>query len=251
MSIDRHNCESISFMGHQLARSSKWNISRALRRFLQNLLVPNTSRPQALGELMESRKHPTCMLFQMFASPEEGYSPEQLEALAGYALGVKQRMHRELQAQAPGVRALGVMADVGQGLVCNHFELSIDLKTASLKELQEAATAVTLVADFLMDFADHPNQAALWHCPTYVYRGLGCDIASDDRLWAVNGHDLIHGGSGVLEWCYDEEDARRVLQTMQEHSYQFRELSATSYLEMFRSGNIHPLLKKPFEARAV
>lgn len=40
----------------------------------------------------------------------------------------------------------------------------------------------------------------------YKFRNLSCSIRSDDKLWCVSGQ--CEGfGSGVLEWCYDDDDA--------------------------------------------
>ena len=42
-------------------------------------------------------------------------------------------------------------------------------------------------------------------------RSLPCNIVPEDELWALCGekHDADGSvGGGVLEWCYNEEDAR-------------------------------------------
>lgn len=63
----------------------------------------------------------------------------------------------------------------------------------------------------------------------YRYRGLPCSIRSNDNLWCVSGRDLLNGGSGVLEWCYDEEDAEYRLSTMKRFSNQFADLLAHKF----------------------
>ena len=60
--------------------------------------------------------------------------------------------------------------------------------------------------------------SALWRlrtgeCKPYTLRNLPCDITSDESLWAVSGSGPVSGG--VLEWCYDEEDAKTRLSMMQ------------------------------------
>ena len=41
----------------------------------------------------------------------------------------------------------------------------------------------------------------------YKFRNCPCNIVDNDKLWCVSG--LCAGfGSGVLEWCYDEDDAK-------------------------------------------
>jgi hypothetical protein len=64
---------------------------------------------------------------------------------------------------------------------------------------------------------------------SYRYRNLPCNIAPDDSLWCVSGHDNAHHASGVLEWCYNELDARRVLRDMQASSGRFSNLSAHKF----------------------
>lgn len=48
----------------------------------------------------------------------------------------------------------------------------------------------------------------------YKFRGLPCSIQPDEKLWCVTGYVKHGGGSGVLEWCYDEEDAKQVMAKM-------------------------------------
>jgi len=51
---------------------------------------------------------------------------------------------------------------------------------------------------------------------TYVFRNLGCNIAPENKLWCVTGcNNRPDGGVGVLEWCYDEKDANKLLSRMQ------------------------------------
>lgn len=63
----------------------------------------------------------------------------------------------------------------------------------------------------------------------YQYRGLPCSIAPNEKVWCVAGVDTL-GGSGVLEWCHDEFDARNMLENMRKYP-QFRNLRAHKYLE--------------------
>lgn len=70
----------------------------------------------------------------------------------------------------------------------------------------------------------------------YKYRNMGCDIAPDEELWCVTGSDTGPGrGTGVLEWCYDEKDAKEILAVMQLDP-RFEGLSAVAFNE-FRSSN--------------
>ncbi len=47
----------------------------------------------------------------------------------------------------------------------------------------------------------------------YKPRNLPCNIAPDNQLWCITGG--CENGGGVLEWCYDEDDAQHRLKLMQ------------------------------------
>jgi len=64
----------------------------------------------------------------------------------------------------------------------------------------------------------------------YRYRNYPCNIVPDDKLWEVSGLDLITGGGGVLEWCWDKEDAKHVYQSMKA-SGEFKSLSYSLWQE--------------------
>lgn len=66
----------------------------------------------------------------------------------------------------------------------------------------------------------------------YRYRNLPCSIADDDQLWAISGVDA-RGGSGVLEWCYDEGDARALFNQMKRYP-QFTQLEVAPFLDANR-----------------
>jgi hypothetical protein len=53
------------------------------------------------------------------------------------------------------------------------------------------------------------------HSRRYRYRNLSIvDVGS--QAWAVIGFDKISNGSGVLEWCYNEKDARETFDLMRQ-----------------------------------
>ena len=54
------------------------------------------------------------------------------------------------------------------------------------------------------------------HQPTYVYRSLPCDCASKEELWYISGADA-EDGTGILEWCLNENDAIQRLFLMREY----------------------------------
>lgn len=66
----------------------------------------------------------------------------------------------------------------------------------------------------------------------YKYRNLPCNITSDEKLWCVVGafHDPVSGeeGGGVLEWCYNRQDAETRLAMMQRDP-RFSHLEATKW----------------------
>ena len=57
----------------------------------------------------------------------------------------------------------------------------------------------------------------------YKYRDFPCTICDKDE-WCVSGKDTLKGSGGVLEWCYNEEDAIERLKIMQQYA-QFEDLS--------------------------
>lgn len=61
----------------------------------------------------------------------------------------------------------------------------------------------------------------------YKYRGCPADIMPKDKLYCVVGSH-VEGGGGVLEWCYDIEDACRMMDRMIA-SREFRNLTAGKY----------------------
>jgi len=72
----------------------------------------------------------------------------------------------------------------------------------------------------------------------YKMRGLPCrDAAGKDMPWCVCGKEdytLPDGGrvtgGGILEWCWDQEDAENLLRQMQQDP-RFSDLSAQMYCE--------------------
>lgn len=61
----------------------------------------------------------------------------------------------------------------------------------------------------------------------YKPRGLPCNIAPEDKIWTVCG-GYKGGGGGILEWCYDEADAKQMLEYMLPFP-QFVGLSISAY----------------------
>jgi hypothetical protein len=215
--LNSQNVFEVSRAGYTLFRSSKWETSRALRRFLSDVVLP---------VLRENGK---ALVLQSFAH-EDGYSPKQLDALERYAADREESQRSNIPEGAALYQ--GVVRDNDYGSVLNCYELSWNPATASLTQLQLMAKVVIVLADSLHQFAAFPNENALKDCPQYRYRNLPCTIGTDENLWCVSGQD-VHGGCGVLEWCYDEKDANAVLAEMNRFPERFSGLTAAPFLHQF------------------
>lgn len=63
-------------------------------------------------------------------------------------------------------------------------------------------------------------------------RGLPCNIVSENKLWCICGqlNTPTGTGGGVLEWCYDEQDAKReFLRLSRDTTGQYTQLSYCKY----------------------
>lgn len=231
--LNRHNAFHVSHQGYALIRGEKWNTSRALRRFLVDLLdAPLAKTGAAAG----------WVLFQQLAY-DEGYSKVQLEALEKFAtrIAIDQRDYLDklrVDANKPdqqlpeSVRLINTVHDEWFGAVFNSYEVRVNPATASLKELQTLVKSVVVLSDFLHQVAGRGlNETVLRDFPMYEYRGLPCSIAPDEQLWCISGVDKLDNSGGILEWCYDEEDANERLQMMSRYPERFTGLEAKSWLE--------------------
>lgn len=231
--LNRHNAFHVSSQGYALIRGNKWTTSRALRRFLADLLDAPLATTGAAAR---------WMLFQQLAH-NEGYSKVQLEALEKFATRVAEDQQPYLdklsvdankpEQQLPDVvRLMSTVHDDMFGTVFNSYEVRVNPKTASLKELQSLVKSVVVLSDFLHQVAGRGlNETVLRDCPMYEYRSLPCSIAPDEELWCVSGADKLDNSGGILEWCYDEEDAKEVLRKMSQYPDRFSDLKAQSWLE--------------------
>lgn len=207
--ITTSNVFAISHEAYMLWRSEKTAIGRALRRFL--LRVTDDSQ----------------FVIQSFAF-SGGYSPTQLEAMDSYAKEQLEKQAKYLPSKT--VEVVGTLREDMFGLVSNSYSFVNDIKTASVAELRDMVKTVAILAESMHEFACSVNATALVHCPTYTYRGKPCSITCDDELWMVSGQDALEGGGGVLEWCYDEDDAKEILAAMMQHPHRFQNLSAEPFM---------------------
>ncbi len=196
--LTRENVFEISREGYRLLNLQAAAVGRKLRRFLE--------RVSANG-----------LVIQSFAFGE-GHTVRQLQALEVYA----QYIAREAEAWLPADVATyqGAIRDDAFGLVANHYRLQQDVPTATVAQLRKMVELVVVLSDGMHEFVGNANRVALAECPEYIYRNLPCSIVTDDKLWCVSGSD-VRGGSGVLEWCYDEDDARYILESMQRFPERF------------------------------
>ena len=49
----------------------------------------------------------------------------------------------------------------------------------------------------------------------YKFRNLPCTITEENKIWCVVGS--YENGYGILEWCYDKNDAEIILEKMLEY----------------------------------
>lgn len=219
--LNRENAFEVSRQAYHLVNGPKFAVSRSLRRFLR----------EVLGDISADNG---TYVFQSFAF-DEGYGEQQLAALAAYAGRIDDEQQEYLEDF--GALRMGTQFDSMFGSVANGYKLSFHIATASLKELQAAVKLVAVLSDSLHGFVASPAKAAGFE--DYSYRGLPCSIAPDSELWTIGGHDKRNGGSGVLEWCYDEADALERLAMMQRYPERFIGVKAESYLASFAPSGLH------------
>jgi hypothetical protein len=207
--LTRENIFAIGHEAYTLWRLPKGAVGRKMRRFL--------------AQVADSG-----MLMQSFCF-DEGYSKTQLYAIEAYA----RKLDDSLQVHLPlsAIHRCGTMTDDPFGMVSNHYRFVFSIQTASVAQLRDMVKTVAILAESMQAFAASVNQTALEHCPTYTYRGLPSSIAGDKDLWVIGGADKMTGGSGVLEWCYNVQDALAVFEEMSRHPGRFTNLRAHPFLE--------------------
>lgn len=209
--LDKSNVFSVSRDAQNLLNSPKRDVSRSLRRLLQQVLdVTPTGQTFLIA----------CYAF------DEGHNAQQLRGIELYAIDKAVDVGFYLRGGL--LRPLGTIRDDMFRSVQTTYGLTVDLQTASLKELQGLVEFVMELAYSMHEYADKPSVAADFE--DYAYRGLPCSIVPDEELWCVAGVDK-RGGSGVLEWCYNEADAKYVLEQMQRYPERFSQLKAESWAQ--------------------
>lgn len=190
---------------NELLHGNKKDVSRAYRRFLQQTLsVPLGGKP---------------LIVQTYCSQND-FSSVQVQAIYAYALAIQKAYAKD---EPEGlVRCLGVHLEDITDTVGTCYEVSVDLSSASLRQLKALTVFVRELAYSMHAFCVNPGEAAGFE--DYTYRGHPCSIASDESLWLVSGHDM-RGSSGVLEWCYDEADARAIFASLSRFPERFKDLT--------------------------
>ena len=187
--------------------------SRSLRRFLSRLIEVQNDGAE---------------LVVMSWSRNEGHSPDQLDALEQYVGPLTSWLATHSKV-APLLQLQAITRNDTESTYCVTFALKSPMELASLSQLQQLVLAFRVLAESMLDFARDANATVFTSCPEYRYRGLPCSIAPDENLWYVGGQDK-RGGGGILEWCYDEDDANAMLREMQKHATRFVGLTAAPYL---------------------
>lgn len=207
--MNKQNVFELSRRGYALMNGPKWQVSRALRRFLADEVLGGQTA------------------IQSFAF-EDGYSRVQFTALEHYAQSLVSQQKQYFANDGAAIKKVVVLRDEEYQSVFTTYELAWHPTKASLQQLQEMAKVVIILADSMHKFAANTNDEALFACPEYCYRGLPCNIQSDELLWSVSGQDK-RGGSGVLEWCYDQLDAEHVFNEMSRFPERFTHLRAARF----------------------
>lgn len=162
----------------------------------------------------------TIVFTQQFTY-ENGYSKVQLAAIEAYA----RKVHSTNIPMFPERMKFSFMDTIRDdmfGIVSNSYIVAMNVKTASVAELRDIVKVIYVLNEEVLPFLNNTNNTALMDCPDYVYRGLACTHAP----WAIGGID--REGSGVLEWCYDEVDAKQRLALMEAHPDRFKNLNICS-----------------------
>lgn len=207
----RETAAGFTLEANRLIGGPKWNNSRTLRRFLDNVVNDR-------GEV-----------HQTFACAE-GYDARQLAAIHRYACEAA-RDEELRDCVSGGILAAGTQLHGPLGIVANVYELPASLERASLKQLQAAVLLVAFLGAQLEQLSRNPSDEAGFE--DYRYRGLPCSIAPDNGLWTVSGEDVRTRTSGVLEWCFNEDDARHVLDAMSRFPDRFKALAAQAFAKAF------------------
>lgn len=209
-------------------------VGRALRRFLEQSGAIEPHGPRTLGECLAEPKRLSRVIVQAFCQSGQGYSARQVLEIAKY----RGRMYDAQRASTPaGLIEQFPFADLGSynspADIRQTFVLSKGIDEMTVAELQKVVGFVFVLAANLAEVL--PGGSVLAGVPDYQYRGLPCNIAPDSELWTVCGTDVRSGGggSGVLEWCHNEEDAKTRLALMQEFPERFPEVYAQRYAKSF------------------
>lgn len=213
------NIDYVVNEGRRMLAKPKGAVGRGLRRFVkQHADIARVGRPQGDGKF---ELQVTLKLHQVFCQ-QAGFTDVQLAAVEAYAKQVFEKNKAFFPEGAHFDNAETVCV-AESCLVRNTYELKLDPDTASVAVLRMLVEVQVALMNNLRDIAKNINAYVLHDVePDYVYRGLPCSEAT----WSIGGNGP-RDGSGVLEWCYDLEDAKQVLDRMRRQPARF--LSLTIY----------------------
>lgn len=140
------------------------------------------------------------------------------------------------KAKAISTYVYGIFAyDIPQGIAIydffggkHHFKFfNMQLRTVAVKQSSDFTRNLDeIIADFWSEIVTVEER--------YEFRNLPCNIVPKNQLWCVSGvyedKKKNMSGGGILEWCYNEEDANITLSQMKRDK-RFSKLSASKYIK--------------------
>lgn len=210
MLLKKSSASSILLAAQAILRGSKSENSRTYRRFFESYGL-------------------TDGVISMEIVNGEGYSASQFAHIRQFAEAKIIEFNERIDLYT--VRGLGVEVDmtVKDRKIIWNLQLTPLAELNFLLQLKNAMQALCYCCEFLepldKDMAGHIGFA------DYKLRNKPCSIAEDHLLWCICGTDLRDGSSGVLEWCYDEQDALAVLASMQKFKARFPDIVAQPFKE--------------------
>ncbi len=204
----------IAGQAYRLLHGDKRNVRRALLRFIAECVDKN-------------------FLHQSYCY-DQGYNKEQLDALATYAKDVDDAQQAYLLDEVPHleqvVKRIGTVKDTMFGIVMNSYEFLVNFQLATNEDLRDVLRVIVILGDQLSYYRD-TMVFDIAGISDYRYRNLPSSICPDEDLWCIGGSDKRTQGGGVLEWCYDAEDAALLLAEMNRYPDRFQNLSAASFAD--------------------
>lgn len=138
-----------------------------------------------------------------------GLFPRQVKA-------VMQSLESVIDAFSTGMIRGEIAVDKKENYASLVFDVQAPIESASVRDMRIILGGVVDLCHAVARFSttERLNLHVLRSCPDYTFRGAPFSISDDP--WYVGGRDL-RGGSGVLEWCADKDDAVQRLKIMSKY----------------------------------